>query len=225
MAVNYGTRIISDGLVMFTDAANPRSYPGSGTTWLDLSPGRWTGTLQGSPTYSSNNLGFFTLNGTTQFVSTNTNISMTTGTLIAWIWRNGAQDAYDGILYSRVASTVSIAGLSTFSDPTVLSYTWNNSAATFNWNTGLTIPNQAWSMVAVSVGSATSTAYVNLSRNSQSFVPSAMTLTSGFAIGRDTEGTGRFFNGRISVAMVYNRALSDSEMETNFNALRGRYGI
>lgn len=209
---------------MCMDAANPRSYPGSGTAWLDLSPSRWTGTLQGSPTYSSNNLGFFTLNGISQFVSTNTNISMTTGTLIAWIWRNGVQTAYDGILYSRVVSTVSIAGIGTFSDPNILSYTWNNSASTYDWNTGLTIPDQAWSMVAVSVGSATSTAYVNRSRNSQSFVPSAMTLTSGFDIGRDSEG-GRFFNGRVSAAMVYNRALSDSEMEANFNALRGRYGI
>ncbi len=224
MAVTYNPKIVMDGLVMCMDAANIRSYPGSGTTWNDLSTRRWTGTLQGSPTYSANNGGYFTLNGSTQYVTTNTNISMTTGTLIAWIWRNGVQTAYDGILYSRVASTINIAGIGTFSTPSILSYTWNNSASTYNWNTGLTIPDQSWSMVAVSVGATTSTAYVNLSQNSQSYVPSAMTLTSGFNIGQDPEG-GRFFNGRVSAAMVYNRALSPSEIESNFNAYRGRYGI
>ena len=209
---------------MCMDAANPRSYQGTGTSWNDLSSRRRTGTLQGSPAFSTSNGGYFTLNGSTQFVSTNTNISMTTGTLIAWIWRNGAQTSYDGILYSRLTSTVNIAGIGTFANPDILSYTWNNSAATYDWNTGLIIPDQSWSMVAVSVGATTSTAYVNMSQNSQSYVPTAMTLTSGFDIGRDSEGS-RLFNGRVSVAMVYDRALSSSEMEANFNAYRGRYGI
>jgi hypothetical protein len=36
---------------------------------------------------------------------------------------------------------------------------------------------------------------------------------------------GRFFNGRIAVAMIYDRALSAGEITQNFNALRGRYGL
>jgi hypothetical protein len=37
MAFNYSPKIVTDGLVLYLDAANPRSYPGTGTTWYDLS--------------------------------------------------------------------------------------------------------------------------------------------------------------------------------------------
>ena len=37
MGVNYNPKIVTDGLVLCLDAANKRSYPGSGSTWNDLS--------------------------------------------------------------------------------------------------------------------------------------------------------------------------------------------
>ena len=37
MAVNYNTSIVTNGLVLALDAANRKSYSGSGTTWTDLS--------------------------------------------------------------------------------------------------------------------------------------------------------------------------------------------
>jgi hypothetical protein len=61
-------RIVTNGLVLYVDAANPKSYPGSGTTWKDLSGNAYNGTIVGSPTYSTTNAGQFTLNGTSQYV-------------------------------------------------------------------------------------------------------------------------------------------------------------
>jgi hypothetical protein len=37
MGIAYNPRTITDGLVLCLDAANSKSYPGSGTTWTDLS--------------------------------------------------------------------------------------------------------------------------------------------------------------------------------------------
>ena len=69
MAVNYNTAIVTNGLVLALDAANTKSYPGSGTTWTDLSANGNNGTLVNTPSYSPNNQGYFTFNGTNQAVS------------------------------------------------------------------------------------------------------------------------------------------------------------
>jgi len=63
-----GPNIVTSGLVLQLDAANTKSYPGSGTTWTDLSGNGNNGTLTNSPTFSSANGGIFTFNGTNQFI-------------------------------------------------------------------------------------------------------------------------------------------------------------
>ena len=57
MGLSHSPNIVTDGLVLCLDAANPRSYPGSGTSWLDLSGQGNNGTLNG-PTFSNDNSGF-----------------------------------------------------------------------------------------------------------------------------------------------------------------------
>ena len=64
MGISYSPHIVSDGLVLCLDAANPRSYPGSGTTWYDLSGNGNHGTLVNSPVYSTENRGYFVLGNT-----------------------------------------------------------------------------------------------------------------------------------------------------------------
>ena len=57
MGLVHSPRIVTDGLVLALDAGNTKSYPGSGTTWTDLSRIRANGTLTNGPTFSSNNGG------------------------------------------------------------------------------------------------------------------------------------------------------------------------
>ena len=52
MGTTYGHKIITDGLVLCLDAANTKSYPGSGTTWADLT-GNNSCELQNSPSFSA----------------------------------------------------------------------------------------------------------------------------------------------------------------------------
>ena len=66
-----GPNIVTSGLVLSLDAANTKSYPGSGTTWFDISGNNNHFTLFNSPTYNS--LGYFELDGTNDYIrSTNT---------------------------------------------------------------------------------------------------------------------------------------------------------
>jgi hypothetical protein len=70
MGIAYNPRTITDGLVLCLDAANSKSYPGSGTTWTDLSGLGNTGTLTNGPTYSSANGGSLVFDGVNDYVQT-----------------------------------------------------------------------------------------------------------------------------------------------------------
>ena len=58
MAFHYSPRVVTNGLVLALDAANPNSYPGTGTTWYDLSGNNLHMSLINGPTYSNGALIF-----------------------------------------------------------------------------------------------------------------------------------------------------------------------
>jgi hypothetical protein len=70
MAASSGPDIVDSGLVLALDAADRNSYPGSGTTWTDLTGRGNTGTLTNGPTYSSANGGSLSFDGTDDSVNT-----------------------------------------------------------------------------------------------------------------------------------------------------------
>jgi hypothetical protein len=57
MAFHRGPKIITDGLILNIDGANPKSYPGTGTAWNDLSRNGNNITLVNGPTFDSENGG------------------------------------------------------------------------------------------------------------------------------------------------------------------------
>ena len=72
MGLAYGGAIVRDGLVLALDAADRNSYPGTGTTWYDLSGNNEDFTLNNTPTYSSTNNGIFTFDGVDDYAEANT---------------------------------------------------------------------------------------------------------------------------------------------------------
>ena len=90
MAFNYSPKISTDGLVLCLDAANTKSYPGSGTVWSDLSRGGNNGTLTNGPTFNSGNGGSIVFDGVNDYVDCGvSNISLPINiTLISWIYQS-----------------------------------------------------------------------------------------------------------------------------------------
>jgi hypothetical protein len=215
--------IVTTNLSMFLDAGNASSYPGSGTAWTDLSGNSRNGTLTNGPTYTSADGGSIVFDGTNDFVQCSGSITATAATFVIWMRRNGSQDDFDGIIYSRSATAT---GISFFGITNKISYTWNNAVNTYTWDSGLVIPDLTWCMVAVSVTSTAATAYLCQSSgitSATNTVSHASTTLDDIKIGQDDLG-GRFFNGNIAIAQLYNIALSAEQVAQNFAADRARFG-
>lgn len=218
-----GPKIVTDGLVLCLDAANPKSYPGSGTAWADISRNGRNGTLTNGPTFSSANGGSIIFDGANDFVQCTGSIVTSAATFLVWIYRNGGQINYDGVLFSRGTN---VTGINVFEGNT-LGYHWNGAANTYNWVSSLTIPDLQWSLCAVSVSSTSATAYLCQQTGITSAVNNvshASTTLDDIKIGQDDFG-GRFFTGNIAVAQIYNRALSRAEIIQNYNATKGRFKL
>ena len=150
-------------------------------------------------------------------------VTATAATFVAWIRRNGTQGSYDGILFSRGSS---VTGMQ-FQSSNQLSYMWNGAVNTYTWQSGLTIPDLTWCMVAVSVTSTAATAYLCQSSGITSAINTVShtsTTLNDIKIGQEDFG-GRFFNGSIAIAQLYNIALSAEQVSQNFRADRARFGL
>ena len=215
--------IPTNGLQLYLDAGNASSYSGSGTSWNDLSGNGRNGTLTNGPTYSSADGGSIVFDGSNDYVQCTGSLTVTAATFVTWIRRNGNQGQYDGILFSRGANTTGM----NFQSSNQLGYHWNDAGNTYNWQSGLTIPNLTWCMIAVSVTSTAATAYLCQSggtTTATNTVNHGSSNLNDIKIALD-DAAARYFNGNIATAQLYNIALSAAEITQNFNALRGRYGV
>ena len=218
-----------NGLILALDAANTKSYPGSGTTWTDISGNGRVGTLTNGPTYNSANSGSITFTA-----ASSNNVALTGSTTVSqatftvWLKRSGSQSDYAGILFTRGGVSSSISGLNFFSTVNNLGYTWNGAVASTSFNSGLTVPDGIWCMVALSLTSTAATLYLCQSSGTTSATNTlshASTTFDGLKLGWDGTASSRYMNGSIASAQLYNRALSASEIQQNFNAFRGRFGV
>ena len=224
MGIARGPKIVTSGLVLALDAADKLSYRGSGTTWRDLSGNNNTGTLTNGPTFSAGNMGSIVFDGTDDYVGCIGSLTVTAATFITWIRRNGSQVEYSGILFSRGTS---VTGMNFFGSTTNrLGYHWNGSVSTYLWDSGLTVPDLTWCMIAVSVTSTSATAYLcQIGITSATNVVShASTVLDSIRIAADSFSN-RFFRGNIAVSQIYNRALTATEILQNYNATKNRFGL
>jgi hypothetical protein len=217
-------------LRMYMDPAQPSSYSGSGSSMFDLINPGVVGMFQNSPTYSSNNGGYITYNGSNQGIRLpGNNLSLNSMTISSWnISTNYSQNGFmfekttngsvntqyslfyngDGLMYYRTVGP-SVQDLTvTSSSVGVVASQWNNIVATFDG---------VYKKIYVNGKQVTQSAALTGSVTANN--------TGDAFIGCYGNVAGHFFNGSISATFVSNVAWSATEVRNHFNALRWRYNI
>ena len=236
MATNYSPKIVTDGLILCLDAANSKSYSGTGTTWTDLSGNGNHFTLSGvdyvgtSPIHFSfvNNQGDYIARSSTDVVGGLSDFSFD---LIMRI------DSFPDTLMSFVSYATSANNNSILIGRNGA----NNTALWFGSTNvgGISGPLDSDYNVGNFIhyvftrNGSTVKVYINaVEKMSYSSYPTASVETGGtllFGQEQDTPGGGfqstQDFVGDLSCYRVYNKALTESEIQQNFIAHRGRYGI
>jgi hypothetical protein len=218
MGVVYNTAgIVTDGLVLALDAANPKSYPGSGTIWTDVSGNGKNGTLVNGVGFNSSNKGSLVFDGVDDHVTisqretspafTYETFLLTTNVTKDQMYAGTTADAfYVRIVSSRAFLSVSASGQRTLSHGQVLQ------------------SNTIYHIVSIYNGVQLKI-YVNGVLTEGSVINATMTDWGADRIGRWRDNDQRSFVGNIYTLRAYSRELTPKEIQQNFNALRGRYGI
>ena len=232
MGLYHSPRIATSGLVVALDAANTKSYPGSGTTLTDMSGNSNTSALTNGPTYSSANGGTIVFDGANDYIDcgpvSRIGSSLTEFTASVWvkpaasatscILENGdnfvtntfyifQENAlyftfliYDGVGYDAI-----------YANYVYQTNTWYNLVGT--WSSGNRIRFYTNGVLAegTRIGAARTTV-ISGNKNLFAGIRPGATLTYPFA-------------GSMANIQLYTRALTAAEVNQNFNALRGRFGL
>ena len=205
--------IVTSNLVLYLDAANNSSYPGSGITWTDLSDSNNNATLNNGPTFDSANGGSIVTDGSNDFIQTsaqmfnpNNDFSVSfffffSGGSVSLI-SNTSSGSFQIQLPGNLSVVDSyVVSLFTFSN-VIVDNTWYNLCLTRSGN------------------------LYTLYRNDSVFgsFSSSNTYTRGPNVLGKNKNTERW-GGHYGVVLCYNTALTVSQITQNYNTFRGRYGL
>jgi hypothetical protein len=225
--------IVTNGLILYLDAGNPASYPGSGTTWTDLSGNGNNGTLLNGVGYNSNNGGSLTFDGVNDYVNFgNSSVFNQSGgksfTITCWARVSSASNPFNAFLSKSLFSGEFEYALG-LGPPPNNGVWWLTSSNGTNWvvrGAGENISLSVWYYYAVGYDFANQVSFASI--NGKSIFTSTQTgIYNGsrpFEIGRHNDPV-TYSTSRISNLQFYNRVLTASEIQQNFNATRGRFGI
>ena len=211
-----GPDIVQDGLVAVFDAGSTRSYPGTGTVWYNL-----IGTVNG--TLSASSIG-----------------TTTAGTMTF----DGVDDKIDIPLASLASTNFTVIGVTQRTNAAAgrlisaknnnwLLGQWNSYMRQYyslGWVTGAGAPpvttttDDLETHIWCGTGDISGNAYRfrddNVEYTTQT--TSGTAGPNGFVLGKYNAGT-EYGTGTITVLLVYNRVLTDAEIDQNFNAQRTRF--
>ena len=218
MALAHSPKIITDGLVLCLDAGNTKSYPGSGTTWSDLSGNGNHADISNygdTPSFVSDFGGAFNFSGNKRFYIDISQLNNINPYTVIWFGVDGSGDQYSGI--SRDTS-------------------WRYGNHLIGWQTGAINTDSGRDTNTNSTGDEFMICHTNNTSSKSvsqylngvyygNFSYSAWASRERWTFGSRGDGNGHQYTGKISAIQIYSRELAASEIQQNFNALRGRFGI
>ena len=235
MAHHHSPKIVTEGLVLAIDAANKKSYPGSGTGFNNLVDSSNNFTINDAPTFNTSPDRFtFSSNQITQYFE-KSSYSFPVNDYSISIWIKFTSTSFNGATVSYAvdsSSTGNNESLMYFSSGDLRFYGPNGGNVSTSW----TIPNTTSWFNLVRVRTKTSgneKLYVNgvqeysgtLDANISNGTPGTLI----FGQEQDSVGGGfdpnQCFYGDFAAMKLYNRILSLSEVTQNYNALKSRFGL
>lgn len=221
MGIGYNTSIIRDGLVLYLDAANKKSYPGTGAIWKDLSGNSSNGTLINGPTVELANKGGLIFDGVNDYVDIQCKINTIR-------------------TYNSTTQFIIKLPIYTGGQRNILSYRSANSLYIGKASGGIFCYYNTLSSQAYTVGSIADNTIVHVAvtcdatNNLLSIYINGVLAGSVSRTGWTTSYNTTMTLGGSDIEYMlgtffsfshYNRVLIASEIKQNFEALRGRYGI
>ena len=230
-----GPNTVTDGLILKLDAASKKSYPGSGTTWYDLSGNNNNAIIKNVSQFNSN--GYIQYGGpsvdeesSVATVEVNT-ITSEGNTIEQWIWsdeRDGSGNmpftfydvqwdlwAYDNHFGINNSNSL-VYGITDADD--ILIGKWSHVVTFFpnNWSTRY-LDAKMW------INGVSQTMAIRNGSLSSKTLASSQTVGIG---GGYTDGGNTFnWDGRIATTHIYTRELSAEEVLQNYNATKSRFGL
>lgn len=226
MPNQYGPRIVTDGLICCLDAANSKSYPGTGTLFTDISANNNNGTLTNGPTYSALNKGGIILDGSNDYISTNLALASptTTPTTFDVVFKNNSSSTFRGFI-GAVSYQVSGFALGFYVNSLTQIYALYNTSGVdyiggWNYNSSV-ISNGVFVFNARSISCYRNGSLVGTITASIDAAANA----NGIQIGRILQGGWGNAQCDLYSFRVYNKVLNASEVLQNYNATKGRFGL
>lgn len=228
MGINYSPRINTDGLILYMDAANVKSYPGSGNYWSDMMGSIGDASLVSSPPFSTDGNGSIDIQGTA-----------TSGAdYVEFTWTDTPTVDADHTIFCWQRLTESIT---TANGDRITPYKENTSWSPGLWYHSTTIRahtrgryvdvtwtyNQNWRLVGQAFDDSANLLKVIIDGSTSTGTPTAYTpaVENGdMRLGnRGTASTVSHMRGKIGMFAVYNRMMSDKEIQDFYEETKWRY--
>lgn len=217
--------VVTSGLVLHLDAGRTASYSGTGTTWTDISVTGNNGTLVNGVGYSSSNSGILTFDGVNDRVTLSSQLP-STGSRTVNVWfRTTTNTVRQGLCGNRGGSGAVTGWVFTINRSGTGYLTYFNTGGGV-LQTNASIATNTW-YNAVVTHSSTGEAKIYLNGVLLGTSNIGLTNPSTFngVIGDEDGDFSTPFKGNISMTMIYNKVLTDTEILQNFNQTRSRFGV
>ena len=231
MAYRNGPKIITDGLVLCLDAAIGKSYPGSGNTWYDVSGNGYNGTLENGPTFDSNNAGGIDFDSTDDYVQLSEVSGFQTNKFTIEMFLKTEQ-ALDSSQFFAFFSTITSlnAGFQLFWRGSSYQYFYLFVGDIVVTSDSGSIPTGTFLHLAATydAGNVNNVAlYVNKTRYGGTGLGTYATSNLPPRIlGRRADSNSDYhLDCKLYTTRFYNRVLSANEVQQNYKATKGRFGL
>ena len=232
--MQYGpSKIITNSLVSYLDAANQSSYPGSGTTWTDLSGNGRNGTLTNGPTFSNANNGSIVFDGVNDYVSFSS-IDLGNQLTVMCFVRPQTTSTIQTIFGNSAAGT-NVDGIRLFfntylSNSKVIVSEVGNGTAGDNTLTSAKIVYDTWQHIAFTLNKTTTTLKIYYNGILEAQKTSSVNNYNSNGIIRlgtliDVAPQNYILKGNVGSYMIYSRELTATDILQNYNSIKSRFGL